>query len=182
MDLTDAVRAAIVRYCDGLRKAFPSARWVKPDGMHVTLKFIGEVNADKVHGIGAALGEIRSPLPVDMTFQGVGFFPTERRPRVFWIGIAHSPNLAEIAAGIESRLEPLGITGETRAFHPHLTLARLEDSRGVEKLHAAIRGAGPAEFGDVRASEMHLYQSELKPGGAQYARLASFRLAPEAVA
>jgi 2'-5' RNA ligase len=182
MDLSGAVRAEIAKFCDGLREIIPTARWVRPEGMHVTLKFIGEVGEDSVQSIQAALQKIRCPSPVDMVFKSIGFFPNERRPRVFWVGISHSPNLAEIAADIESRLEPLGIAQETREFKPHLTLARFDDSRGIEALHSAIRKAGDVKFGGVHTSEFHLFQSELMRDGAKHTRLATFRFMPEATA
>jgi 2'-5' RNA ligase len=182
MDLSDAVRASIIQFIDVLRKSFPNTRWVRPEGIHVTLKFIGELGEERVPGIKLALGEILSPAPVDLTFHGVGFFPSERRPRVFWVGIDYSANLVEIAAEIESRLEPLGIARETREFRPHLTLARFDDARGIEKLHSAIQQAGATEFGHVRSSEFHLYESQLSRGGAKYTKLSSFSFAPEAAA
>jgi 2'-5' RNA ligase len=147
---------------------------VRPDGIHVTLKFIGEVPSDLQTRIESSLSEVHSDAPVEITFCGTGFFPDARRPRVFWAGIEASSNLSDIAAQIESRLEPLGIARETREFKPHLTLARISESRGVEKLHDALRRIGTVNFGTVQASEMHLYQSELGRGGAKYACLQTF--------
>jgi 2'-5' RNA ligase len=180
MDLSDAVRAEISKFCGELRKTIPAARWVRPEGMHVTLKFIGEVGEEKLQTIRTALTNIHSDSPVEMTVQGVGFFPNERRPRVFWAGISHSPNLGGIAADIESRLETLGIAKETREFKPHLTLARLDDSRGIQELLSAIRQEGEIKFGEIHANEFNLYQSELSRGGAKYTRLATFQFTPEA--
>jgi 2'-5' RNA ligase len=121
---------------------------------------------------------MRSDAPVEMNFRGAGFFPDARRPRVFWAGIDASPNLAQLAAQIESHLEPLGIVRESREFKPHLTLARISDLRGIEKLHDALRRQGLVDFGTVRTSEMHLYQSELGRGGAKYTPLKTFVFAP----
>src|ERR1700722_2452166 len=98
LDLSEEVRVAIAQFCEKLRGDFPSARWVRTEGIHVTLKFIGEVNEDRVAAIESALDAVKSSGPVEMSFRGVGFFPDARRPRVFWAGIEGSPNLAEIAA------------------------------------------------------------------------------------
>ncbi len=87
LDLSDAVRTAIAKFCETLRAEFPSARWVRSEGIHVTLKFIGEVEDDRVEKIENALSTVVSNVPVEMNFRGTGFFPNERRPRVFWIGI-----------------------------------------------------------------------------------------------
>jgi 2'-5' RNA ligase len=180
LDLSESVRAAISAFCEKLRLAIPAARWVRPEGIHVTLKFIGEVNDDRVRPIQSALGKIHSAAPAEMSFRGTGFFPNDRRPRVFWIGIDASPNLAQIASKIEAQLEPLGIAREARDFSPHLTVARFDNLRGIEKLHAALRESGPREFGAVKTSEMVLYQSKPGRGGAQYTRVATFQFSSEA--
>ena len=96
---------------------------------------------------------------------------------MLWIGIDGTPNLAEIATQVEAQLEPLGIARESREFKPHLTLARISESRGIEKLREALRRMGPIEFGSVRTNEMHLYRSELGRGGAKYTRLKTFTFA-----
>jgi RNA 2',3'-cyclic 3'-phosphodiesterase len=182
LDLSPEVREAIAQFAGEMRRALPDARWVRPEGIHVTLKFIGEVTDGRVPGIAAALEETKSSAPVDLQFSGAGFFPNERRPRVFWIGVHASSNLAETAADIDSRLSKLGIPAETREFRPHLTLARLDNIRGIEKLHAALQSARPRDFGSVRTSEMHLYRSELGRGGARYTVLQSFAFAPQSAA
>lgn len=178
LDLNESVRDAIAQFSDKLRAAFPAARWVRPEGIHVTLKFIGEIDDPLVPRIRMALSEVRSSAPVEMIFRGVGFFPNEKRPRVFWVGIDASHNLAEIAADVENRLAPLGITPESRAFRPHITLARIDEARGLEKLHTSVRDAGAVQFGAVRTSELHLYRSELVRGGSRYTRVESFTFAP----
>jgi 2'-5' RNA ligase len=180
IDLNDSVRAAIAQYCGKLRIACSSAKWVRPEGMHITLKFIGEMSEDRVDGILSALKMVRSTSQVDMSLRGVGFFPNEHRPRVFWAGIHASPNLAEIAHAIESKLEPLKIPKEAREFKPHLTLARIDELRGLDKLRDAIKEADDADFGAMQASEMHLYKSELARGGAKYTRMGTFKFASAA--
>jgi RNA 2',3'-cyclic 3'-phosphodiesterase len=174
LDLSDAVRAAVSEFCEELRAEFAPARWARNEGIHVTLKFIGEVNVDRVAQIENALDEVNSSESVEMNFRGWGFFPDERRPRVFWIGIDSTPNLAEVAAQIESQLEPFGVARESREFKPHLTLARIAETRGIERLHTALRRHGPANFGTVRTNEMYLYRSELGRGGAKYTRIKTF--------
>jgi 2'-5' RNA ligase len=174
LDLSNEVRAAIAKFSEKLRVEFPSARWTRIEGIHVTLKFIGEVSEERVAQVEAALTNVNSDAPVEMNFRGAGFFPDERRPRVFWIGIESTPNLAEIAAQIESRLGPLGIVRELREFKPHLTLARISESSGIDKLRDELRKFGSIDFGTVRTNEMHLYRSELGRGGAKYTRLKTF--------
>jgi RNA 2',3'-cyclic 3'-phosphodiesterase len=168
------VRLFVALDCDKLHAVFPSARWVRTEGIHVTLKFIGEMKEDRLSAIESALATVKSSAPVEMKFRGTGFFPDARRPRVLWVGIEGSPNLLEIVSQIETRLEPLGIARESREFKPHLTLARIQDARGIDNLHDALRRLGPTDFGSTRTHEMHLYQSQLGRGGARYIRLKTF--------
>ena len=160
------------RECQGAR----GARWARVEGMHVTLKFVGEASTEKVEEIKKELANVRSAAAVEMNFRGVGFFPNAKHPRVFWTGIEATPNLAEMAAEIETRLEKIGISREGRAFRPHLTLARFKSEEGLPKLREAIEKAGAMEFGDTSCGEFHLYESKLMRGGAVYARLATFSL------
>jgi 2'-5' RNA ligase len=175
LDIPDQVRAEIGALVAKLRTTCRHARWTRIENAHVTLKFIGEVPLEKVEPIKVALAPIHLPNPIEMKFRNVGFFPNERRPRVFWTGIEAGAELGALAAAVETSLEPLGIAREQRAFSPHLTLARFESPRGLDSLHDAISGAGPLEFGSAVAKEFHLYQSILKPAGAEYTRLATFR-------
>lgn len=143
LDFPDAVRQALRELIARLKPACRSAKWVRPEAMHITLKFIGEVTADKLAPIRAALASVHSITPVEMQFRGLGFFPNERRPRVLWCGIAASANLAELAASVERTLLPLGITAESRDFVPHLTLARFQANGSADSdLAALVRAAG----------------------------------------
>jgi 2'-5' RNA ligase len=176
MDIPEGVRAAISAIVAKLRAAGPNARWVRIEGAHVTLKFIGETPDARVPEIRSALASIVPRPPIAIQFRGLGFFPNPRRPRVFWAGVEAAPDLAALAAAVETALYPLGIAREDRAFAPHLTLARFDPPRSQDALQSAIEKFGPVEFGGVTANEFHLYQSVLKRGGAEYTRLATFPL------
>jgi 2'-5' RNA ligase len=183
LDIPSEVQRAIAEFVAKLQAATgrrAGIRWAHVAGMHVTLKFIGEAPAERVEKIKASLGEARSAQAVEMKFRGTGFFPNARHPRVFWAGIEASENLAELAAGIEQRLEKLGIAREERAFKPHLTLARFKSEDGLAELREALAKLDAADFGATRTGELHLYQSALKPGGAEYTKLATFAFAGQA--
>ncbi len=113
-------------------------RWVRPENLHVTLKFIGELSPAKFEGIRSALAAMHSDAPVHLHFRGLGFFPNEQYPRVLWAGVNASANLPSLAADIDSALGTHGVARETRAFSPHLTLARFEPPGLHEKLRAMI--------------------------------------------
>ena len=174
LDVPSAVRATLSELSAELRKLCPRARWTRLEGVHVTLKFIGEIRDDLVENVRAVLEGIHGFRPIAMQFAGLGFFPSPRRPRVFWAGIHADPALGQLAATIETSLERLGIPAEKRAFQPHLTLARFESPQGAGKLLEAADRIGNREFGHSVASEFYLYRSVLKPGGAEYTRLHAF--------
>lgn len=153
------------------------ARWVPAENLHVTLKFIGHVDGEKLNAIRAALAEVDSDSAVELRFRGLGFFPSEKRPRVLWAGIAASPNLAPLAGAIDARLEKVGIARETREFSPHLTLARFDPPGISERLRAAAAQNAQRELGIVRSDEFQLFESKTRPSGAEYTRLTSFRFA-----
>jgi RNA 2',3'-cyclic 3'-phosphodiesterase len=177
-DLPEEVRRSLASVMEQLRPKCREARWVRPESMHVTLKFIGHAVADgdtqKLGDLRAALATIRSDRPVEIDFRGVGFFPDSRRPRVIWCGVEASPNLAQTAAGIDNALGPLGIPREKRSFVPHLTLARMESPRRVEDL---VRAAGQLQsrgFGSAIEDEFFLFESKLKPSGAEYIKVEAY--------
>ncbi len=177
MDIPEGVRSSLAALSANLRGACQNARWPRIEGLHVTLKFIGESPAEKMELIKAALAAVPARAPFSINIRGLGFFPNARRPRVLWAGIESSPDLAQLAAAVDAALHPLGIAREERAFTPHLTLARFSTPGNLDSLHAAIEKAGPVDFGSITAKEFHLYQSVLKPGGAEYTRLATFSFA-----
>ena len=191
MDVPEEVKGKIREFVGRLEaecREARGARWARVEGMHVTLKFIGEVATEKVEPIKKELEAVREAFAakskttgeaaqVEMNFRGVGFFPNAKHPRVFWAGIEATPNLTEIAAEIEKRLEKIGIPREGRAFHPHLTLARFKSEEGLPKLRETIEKAGAMEFGSTQRSEFHLYESKLMRGGAVYTRLETFSIA-----
>lgn len=180
LDIPEDVRSAIGECIANLRSAYRNARWVRVESLHVTLKFIGETSPEKAEGFKAALAAIPTRDVFSIGFRGLGFFPNERHPRVLWAGVEAGPEFTALAVGVETSLEALGIAREARAFSPHLTLARFDSPRELDALHSAVGGAASLEFGVTTAKGFHLYQSVLKPGGAEYTRLASFPFAGRA--
>jgi 2'-5' RNA ligase len=179
LDIPDTARETLTHVCRPLRELCPGARWVRFQGIHITLKFLGETPPDRTEQVRAALSAVPSTGPIEMRFSGLGFFPSPRRPRVLWAGVSAGAALDGFAKTIEARLEPLGFPRETRVFSPHITLARFDSAKGLDALRAALEKLGTPEFGATTAREFHLYQSVLKHGGAEYTRLASYPLSGE---
>lgn len=176
LDVPEEVRGKLAELSARLKKTCLSARWVRLESVHITLKFIGEVSLETVEKIREALGSLPPFPPITLRFASLGFFPSARRPRVFWAGVEADPQLAALAGAIEAKLDPLGIPAEKRDFHPHLTLARLEPPQGRRALVAAVEALGAPEFGNETFHEFHLYQSVLKRSGAEYTRLVTYPL------
>jgi 2'-5' RNA ligase len=154
-------------------------KWVRPENLHVTLKFIGEVADASLEGIHAVLATVRGDTPIDLQIGGIGFFPDEERPTVLWTGLEAASNLALLAEAVDRALATQGIARGTRPFVPHLTLARFPPPGLHEKLRATIQKNAERRFGSFRAREFHLIESKLKPTGAEYTSLASFPIALE---
>lgn len=181
LDIPAETREELASLMIHLRPKCPSARWVRPEAMHITLKFIGHTSPENVPVIREVLAKARSSGPIEMQFRGLGFFPNEKRPHVFWCGVQASPNTTILAADLDRILAKLGIEPERRPFTPHLTLARFkEDNRRgaqsgspVEIINVA-REMQTKDFGWLRTSEFHLFESTSKPTGAEYTKLSTF--------
>jgi 2'-5' RNA ligase len=171
-ELPSSVRSALGDVSARLRsRAGRGVRWTDPAGIHLTLKFIGEVEAAAVAAIRRALAAIRAENPLEVGFRGLGWFPDARHPRVLWAGVEAGSELAELAAEIERVLEPLGIARETRKFQPHLTLARIKSQEKLDDLRGEVERLGAPEFGRAAYTEFDLMESSLRPQGAVHTRV-----------
>lgn len=174
-----AVRENLSSLIRELQRADRGPRWINPENLHVTLKFVGEVPSENVPAIGDVLDSVRSVGCLNLEFRGVGFFPNVRRPSVAWIGIKSSRNLAPLVAAINQALTPLNIPREEKAFVPHLTIARFKETRLSTTLKAEIERCKEQSFGTLRTGEFQLLESKLKSSGAEYTTLRSFHFAPD---
>jgi 2'-5' RNA ligase len=188
IDLEAQIRDKIARFLDGVRGFAEDARWVRPESLHVTLKFIGEQTEDSVSAIIEHLRGVPGQ-PIDIRFTGHGFFPTAKAPRVFWVGIQAGPELAALATKIDLAMFTQNIPREDRLFSPHLTLARAGGGSGSPKwrkgdgpnsvfavLKTRLAAMSELDFGSMTAREFFLYRSELSPAGSKYTKLQSFPL------
>ncbi len=179
LDIPDEIRARMMEYLEHARSLAPEARWARPEGLHVTLKFIGEAGEAKVEEIKGALAVVKA-APFEVSFANVGFFPAPKSPRVFWIGVQGGEVLPQLAAAIDQVLEKLGLPREEKAYHPHLTLARAGSGAGghhqLQPLGPLLQAKTPHQFGTMTAREFFLYRSEPQRGGSRYTKLQRFGL------
>lgn len=176
-DIQHALGQAIEQLRDGAPKK--CVRWVRPENIHLTLRFIGNVQPQAIEPLTAALQAavvgLRSFI---LQLDGAGCFPKDRAPRVLWMGLGGELDpLTQLQSRVETSTAAWGVV-EERAFHPHLTLGRVV-ARKREELHQigeSIRGLSVPQSSPWRAEAIQLMRSVLAPGGSQYTVLASFPL------
>jgi 2'-5' RNA ligase len=174
VDVPEALKERIETDVVGrLRPSLPAARWTRPEGRHLTLKFLGRVEDDGVAGVREAVRSVAGRhRAFRAAFSEVGGFPSLRRTRVLWVGVGEgAAPMAALASDLERGLEPLGLEPERRPFRGHLTLARFRSPTVVGEL-AGVRV--PAE--DFEVTELVLFESRLHPQGARYAAVERFPL------
>jgi len=171
----DRVHKAVRR----LREEDMPVRWVPPEQYHVTLKFLGELRAERVPAVTEAMGKVASSTKTFATaLRGFGAFPTIRRPRVIWLGVDANPELRCLKQDLEWAMGDVGFDVETRSFHPHVTLGRADDRGGA----GAFRGLDDlvADLdlrAEVKVQALDLMRSQLSREGTRYSLVASTRLA-----
>jgi 2'-5' RNA ligase len=178
LNLPKKERDRIHRASGSLRDRAMPVRWVVPDNYHLTLKFLGEVRTDRVGLVDQILARVAAACPCfSAELGGFGAFPSIRHPTVLWLGVEPSPALRCLKQDVEWALADLGFERETRAFHPHLTLGRVDR----DKEAGAFRGldALVAEMsynGSVAVRSMELMRSQTAKGGSQYSVVSSHPL------
>jgi 2'-5' RNA ligase len=174
IDISDEIREALSYFVKRL-KPLAKINWSPVDNLHITTKFIGEWPEIRLQEMTAALATVPKSGPIEVTVRGVGWFPNERRPRVFWAGVDGGEPLKALAKATEQTVRRLGVPVEEREFSPHLTLARIRDAVSLDPLRQAIH-ALPAncgfDFGSFQANEFVLYLSS----NGKYTKLATFPL------
>ena len=176
-DISDETRKALGEAQRAMGRQSP-VRWVKPAGIHLTMKFLGEISDNLVGEVLAVMKEaVRDVEPFEFEVSGLGCFPSTRRPRVIWAGVeSDEETLSGIAAALDKGLSVIGIAPEERAFKPHMTLGRVRGSLGEGGIEEMFDRVRVGAFGVNVARELVLFMSELHPSGARYTRLGAVGL------
>lgn len=159
---------------DALRAHGLKLRWVKPQNLHLTLKFLGDIPQTDAPMVGSAVEKaFAAQSPLEMTLQGMGVFPGIKRPRVLWIGFGGQlEDLKQVHHELEDQLERIGYDRDKRGFKAHLTIARIKGAVAPDQLQTAIQEVGRFEPMAFVARQVALYKSDLRPQGAIYTVLA----------
>jgi len=187
IELPEGLRSAIAKVEEELR-AQPWAkavRWVPPQNLHLTLKFLGGVPAKWMEEVKAAVeGASQALAPFQVGLAGLGCFPSPRRPNVVWIGLEGEVEaLTKLARAVEESLSSLGFAAEGRPFSAHLTIGRVNrDASSAERraLGGYIQAAKLPSLGRMEVGAVSVMRSDLHPSGARYTRLAAFPLSGSA--
>ncbi len=160
-----------------LKTAGADVRWIRTGSMHLTIKFLGELNEQQVEEVKKTLQEVvLSYSPFTFKVAGVGGFPNLRRPKVIWAGVSSSKELVSLQKDIETALSGKGFEPGVREFIPHLTLGRIRSSSSIDQALSVLEKAGNRVFGKVEVNEVVLMESHLSPSGAKHTDLFAARL------
>lgn len=169
VELPQTHKATVTAGLAKLKGKLPPARWVRPEGVHITLKFLGEQEEGRAAALVEALAEFLAEAPprVEVSLAGGGFFPSIARPRVAWLG-GVAPGLEKWAEAIEEAAALLGVAREVRPFALHVTLARLERPWPEAACQRFLHEVASWQLDPFVAREVVLFESTLGPGGAVY--------------
>lgn len=186
VDIPHELQRTIYRKTTHLRNSIGAlVRWVPPDNIHLTLKFLGNIPPASVDILKQLLrAEADGCPPFLMQVGGLGSFPSLKRPRVLYISLQAPADLEALQHGIESATARLGYEAEQRAFSPHLTIGRVRQNIAAadqQKIRAALEGTRLDSLGNARVDSVHLYNSDLKPTGTVYTRMFSAPLGSSSV-
>ena len=177
-ELSEDLLEALGLLQDRLRSQMPrgTVRWVRPEGIHLTLKFLGDTPVDQVDQVKAALAEAAAKVgPFRVTARGLGCFPNTRRPRVIWVGLEEPTGaLRRLRDAVEAHVAPLGFPTEGRSFNPHLTLGRVQrgaSSSEVREIGQRVAASSTGLVAEMVVLAVSYIKSDLRPSGAVYTTL-----------
>lgn len=183
LELSEDLRAALRRLSRELEAAMPprGVRWIKPEALHVTLKFLGEISEARVSDILLIMQSAAQGIqPFDCIVSGLGCFPNARQPRIIWVGLHEQGGaLTRLYRALEDGAARLGYAPEERPFSPHLTIGRVSRDAGAADLRRVgevVSATDPGRLGRLDAQYVSLMKSELRPGGSVYTRIGAARL------
>jgi 2'-5' RNA ligase len=177
VDLPTDILLRLERLISSLRnEAF--IKWSPLDNLHITTKFIGEWPESRIQELDEALRALPPRQPFEVELKGLGWFPNDRSPRVLWVGVYASPELAELADQTSKALEPLGIKPEDREFSPHMTIARIKNPVPLSGLKQRVAELQGSNWGRFVANEFSLFDSQPGSNASIYRKVRNYQFAP----
>ncbi len=177
IDLSPVLKDRLLELVAVLRRTRADVKWIDGHAMHLTLKFLGEIDPGRVPEIVGTMNTVAARhAKLALGLRGTGAFPNLRSPRVLWAGVVENAALAALQADLDSELARLGFPKEDRAFHPHLTLGRVKGPARVREAAAELEKRSGDNFGEMTADTLTFFESVLNPGGAEYKVIGEARL------
>lgn len=178
VELAGSVKEAVEALNRRLRGYGAQASWVRPENMHLTLRFFGDVAEEQVVRLADKISEgSKGIAPFSLCVRGIGAFPNVRRPSVLWAGVDPTEGgLSLLHTAAENAARAIGLPPDDKAFHPHVTLARIRDARTARPLMEAVEGEAGFDAGAFDVRGMTLFSSELTPRGPIYRVVREFAL------
>lgn len=178
IEVGDNVRKSLARWLSDLRSSAPEVRWVRDDAFHITLKFCGEIPYSQLYKLENTLEHgfnLKKLRPFMLELSGMGAFPGLRNPKVFWAGVGgEDDQIHRIASVVERAALTAGLESERRAFHPHVTVARIPPNAEIPTSVLRYINSKDEAWGEWRVSSVTLMRSDLLPEGPRYSRVAVF--------
>jgi 2'-5' RNA ligase len=169
IDLEEAIKKSLQALVRDLKATGADVRWVQAGGLHLTLKFLGEIDEAQAFRVKAILAEVAGRhAAFPLRLEGTGAFPGERSPRVLWVGFAAEPGLLALQGELDKALEAEGFAREDRAFKPHLTLGRVKGTARLQNAMLELAKHREESFGGMTVRKVALFESRLRPEGAEY--------------
>ncbi len=178
--IDEEIRKKLVEFQDNLKKADADVGWVAPENLHITLKFIGYIDQEKIGDIIQIIQDSVTHIkPFDLDYRGVGVFPSKKNPRVVFAQLIDAGGtLAKIHERLDNQLAALGVSHDERRFESHLTVGRIKTRRNVHRLMEKLDAYNDFHFGLEYISQIVLMKSDLSPEGPMYTKLQSVDLIP----
>jgi 2'-5' RNA ligase len=177
IEMSETVKSALSVIEEEFKKSRADVKWVNPENMHLTLKFLGNIKEEIVEKIINIMKRICSHYsPFNLEIKSVGMFPNRKSPRVLWVGVEDNNVLKTFQEEIDNGMASTGFEREDRKFTPHLTLGRFRSSRGNEPLLEAIKLHEKDHFGSINVKSIFLIKSDLSPAGARYTEISEISL------
>ena len=167
--IPDSIKKGIGVLIDILKKHEVDVKWIIPENLHLTLKFLGSTPEDLIPAIGKSLLEVASSSdPFYIRIYSTGVFPNKKYPKVIWVGMETSEVLGRLRGDIEDEMSKLGYKKEGKEFRPHLTIGRVRSPKGMINIITELENFKDKDFGTITVDSIKLMKSELKPKGAKY--------------
>ena len=173
VEITEEIRKKLAEFQDELKKVDADVGWVAPENLHITLKFIGYIDEEKIDAVINIIKDSMTHIrPFDLSYVGVGTLPTEKNPRVIFADIIDVGRvLTKIHERLDNQLVALGVEHEDRKFEAHLTVGRIKTRRNVRKLIEDLNSYNGFDFGSEQVTQVVLMKSDLSPEGPIYTKL-----------